>query len=110
MPAATSIRWAPVAYFLLTGRPPFESENPMRVLVMHAHDDVVSPSRLRPDLPADLEQVVMRCLAKNPGQRYQSAASLARALNECESSGEWSREQAANWWAQIREPSAVAAG
>jgi serine/threonine-protein kinase len=99
-----------VAYFLLTGRPPFESENPMRVLVMHAHDEVVPLSRLRPDVPADLEQVVMRCLAKSSGERYQSAAALGRALGECESAGDWSREQAARWWAQIREPAAVAAG
>jgi len=99
-----------VAYFLLTGRPPFDSENPMRVMVSHAHDDVVAPSRFRPDVPADLEQVVLRALAKNPAERYQSALALARALEECESAGEWSRQQAAAWWAQIEQPATVVAG
>jgi tRNA A-37 threonylcarbamoyl transferase component Bud32 len=99
-----------VAYFLLTGRPPFDNENPMRVMVSHAHDDVVPPSRFRPDVPADLEQVVLRTLAKNPAERYQSASALARALDECDSAGEWSREQAAAWWAQIGEPATVVAG
>ncbi len=99
-----------VAYFLLVGRPPFDNQNPMRVMVAHAHDEVIPPSRFRPDLPADLEQVVLRSLAKDPEQRYQSAAALGRALDECSSAGEWSREQAAVWWEQIERPvDAVAA-
>ena len=65
-----------VAYFLLTGRPPFDNENPMRVMVAHAHDDVTPPSRFRPDIPADLEQVVMRALVKNPDDRFPSAAAF----------------------------------
>ncbi|MBI2827356.1 MAG: serine/threonine protein kinase [Planctomycetia bacterium] len=99
-----------VAYFLLTGRPPFASDKPMRVLVAHAHDEVEPPSRHRPDIPADLEQVVLKCLAKNPADRYQSAASLACALAMCESAGLWTREQAANWWSQVGQPATVAAG
>ena len=42
---------------------------------------MVPPSHLRPDIPADLEQIVLRCLAKNPADRYQDAASLARPLS-----------------------------
>ncbi len=97
-----------VMYFLLTGRPPFDNDNPMKVLVAHAHDDVAPPSNLRPDIPADLEQIVLRCLAKKPGERFLSAASLGTALSECESAGLWSRAQAANWWAHVGQPAAVA--
>jgi eukaryotic-like serine/threonine-protein kinase len=99
-----------VAYFLLTGRPPFDNENPMRVMVSHAHDEVVPPTRIRPDIPADLEQVVLRTLAKNPAERFPSALALGRALEECESARDWSREQAAAWWAQVEQPATVAAG
>ncbi len=96
-----------VAYFLLVGRPPFDNQNAMRVMVAHAHEEVVPPSRYRPDIPRDLEQVVLRALAKNPADRYPSAAAFGRALAECESAGDWSREQATIWWEQIEKPTAV---
>lgn len=98
-----------VAYFLLVGRPPFNDQNPMRVMVAHAHDEVAPLSRIRPDIPSDLERVVLRALAKNPADRYQTAAAFGRALSECESAGDWSREQATIWWEQIEKPAAVAA-
>lgn len=87
-----------VAYYLLSGHPPFEFDTAMKVLVAHAREEAVPPSQWRPDIPADLEQVVMRCLAKRPEDRYADAASLESALGECEAAGEWSREQAARWW------------
>ncbi len=55
-----------IAYFLLTGRPPFASSDSMAVMVAHARDPVVPPSQYRADVPADLEKVVLRCLEKNP--------------------------------------------
>ena len=62
-----------IAYFLLTGQPPFYSDDPMTVMVAHAHDPVVPPSRLRPEVPDDLEKIVLRCLEKSPGARFQDA-------------------------------------
>ena len=55
-----------IAYFLLTGRPPFLGSDSMAVMVAHARDPVVPPSRLRADVPGDLEKVVLRCLEKKP--------------------------------------------
>ena len=55
----------------------------MAVMVAHARDPVVPPSRHRADVPGDLEEVVLRCLEKNPEDRYQDAESLARALAAC---------------------------
>ena len=54
-------------YFALTGRPPFAGETPFAVMMAHARDPVVPPSQVRPGVPDDLEQVVLRCLAKKPG-------------------------------------------
>jgi serine/threonine-protein kinase len=87
-----------VAYYLLTGRPPFDGETAIRVILAHAHEPVVPPSRHRGDIPADLEQVVLRCLAKNPHERYPSAAALRMALSECETAGRWTHGDAAKWW------------
>jgi serine/threonine-protein kinase len=87
-----------VAYFLLTGVPPFEGDRPIKVILAHAHEQVLPPSKLRSDIPRDVEQVVLRCLAKNPAERYQSAAALRRALSECVAAGGWTHEEAAGWW------------
>jgi serine/threonine-protein kinase len=87
-----------VAYFLLTGRPPFEGDRPIKVILAHAHDQVVPPSRHRVDLPHDLEQIVLRCLAKNPEDRFSSAMALRQSLAECVSAGRWTHGDAAKWW------------
>jgi len=87
-----------VAYYLLTGEPPFARENTIKVLIAHAHETVTPLSELRPDIPEDLEAVVMRCLEKDPDHRYQSAAQLAEALAHCEDAGSWTRQDAACWW------------
>ncbi|MCE9605612.1 MAG: serine/threonine protein kinase [Planctomycetia bacterium] len=97
-----------VAYFMLTGHPPFESEKPLRVLFAHANDPVVPPSQLHSGIPADLEEVILRCLSKRPGDRYQSAMALRHALRECDCSGKWTRDDAARWWTaagrEVAEP------
>jgi eukaryotic-like serine/threonine-protein kinase len=87
-----------VAYFMLTGRPPFLGESPMEVMIAHVRDDVTPPSRVQSDIPSDLEAVVMRCLAKNPTDRYPNTPSLAEALEECADKAKWSARKAALWW------------
>jgi serine/threonine protein kinase len=87
-----------VAYTLLTGRPPFERKTPLEVLIAHARDEVTRPSRLRPDVPADLEAIVLRCLAKRPEDRYQDTDSLEQALSKCEAADQWTQSRAARWW------------
>ena len=65
-----------VAYHLLTGRAPFAGAGVLQVLIAHARGPVVPPSRLRPGVPEDLERVVLRCLAKDPADRFPDAAAL----------------------------------
>jgi eukaryotic-like serine/threonine-protein kinase len=87
-----------VAYYLLTGRPPFDGRDGIGVMIAHAHDPVVPPSRDRADVPEDLECVVLRCLAKEPAERFPDAESLEGALGACSCAGEWGQDRAARWW------------
>jgi eukaryotic-like serine/threonine-protein kinase len=87
-----------VAYYLLTGRPPFEGEGGIAVMIAHARDPVVPPSRVRPGISEDLERVVLRCLAKDAADRFPDFESLERALSECACAGDWDQERAARWW------------
>ncbi len=87
-----------VGYTLLCGRTPFEGASPLDVLIAHARDEVVPPSRFQADVPADLEKVILRCLAKNPADRFADAESLEKALADCAAAGQWTPADAAKWW------------
>jgi serine/threonine-protein kinase len=87
-----------IAYFLLTGRPPFTGPTAMAVMISVARDEVAPPSRYRPDVPADLEHVVLRCLAKTPADRYQNADDIDEDLAACTSAPLWNHALAVEWW------------
>jgi len=87
-----------VLYFLVTGRPPFDDQQPMKVLIAHAHEPPPPPSQYNPDVPDDVELVIMRCLQKSPLDRYQSAGDVVAALEDCDDFGRWTRDDARNWW------------
>lgn len=86
------------AYCLLTGSPPFGGTTPLEVLVAHARDPVTPPSKLRPEIPEDLEAVVLKCLEKKRERRYQNVDELERALADCEAAGTWTDDDARQWW------------
>ncbi|MBA3729039.1 MAG: protein kinase [Actinobacteria bacterium] len=69
-----------VLYEMLCGRPPFAGDTALAVALKHVHDAAVPPSRIDPQVPAGLEAVVLRCLAKDPERRYQRAADLREDL------------------------------
>ena len=86
------------AYFLLTGKSPFQGATIVEVMIAHARQAVVPPSQVLPGVPADLEQVVIRCLAKKPADRFPDARSLEDALAECRDANGWSDADADRWW------------
>jgi serine/threonine-protein kinase len=86
-----------VAYYTLTGRPPFQGKSALQV--MAAHRTLPAPSL--DGAPADLAAVVARCLAKDPADRFATAGDLERALAGCKCAGDWSAERAAAWWAGL---------
>ena len=71
-----------VLYEMLTGQVPFTGDTPLEIAMKHLSEVPVPPSELRPEVPHDLDSVVLRALAKDPHERYQSAdemdADLAR--------------------------------
>jgi serine/threonine-protein kinase len=97
-----------VAYELLTGQPPFRGATVFQVLSAHARTAPTPPSCLRPDLPSDLERVVLRCLEKSPAARYQNVAELDRALAECDCAAHWTAARATTWWREQSDaPAAI---
>jgi len=87
-----------VAYYLLTGRPPFDERDGIDAMIAHARDPVIPPSQLHAGIPEDLERVVLRCLAKDPSSRFPDAEHLDAALEECACATEWDLSRAARWW------------
>jgi serine/threonine-protein kinase len=56
---------------------------------------------VRRDVPVDLERVILRCLEKNPDDRFQDVTTLEQALADCESADKWTEEDARAWWQDI---------
>ena len=90
-----------VAYFLLTGVPPFQGKTPVEVWSHHLHSQVVPPSQRRegPLSPA-LEALVLSCMAKDPASRPASTAALAERLSALQQSSPWPATTARAWWDQ----------
>ena len=88
-----------ILYELLTGAPPFVADSVMALLRMHLDQQPIPLSIRRPGVvPADLEAVVMRALAKDPTHRQADAQQLRRELLACACAADWSEDQAAAWW------------
>jgi len=68
-----------VLYEMLTGEVPFRADTPIATMYLHVNEDPPRPSTVRP-IPAELEDVVMRCLEKDPKRRFESAGRLEQAL------------------------------
>ena len=95
-----------VAYYLLTGTLVFNETSPTAMAVAHVQKSPAPPSE-RTELPisADLESVVLQCLAKKPADRPASARALIRLLDACVDAKQWCSEDADAWWRTHLPPS-----
>jgi len=92
-----------VGYWLLTGTHVFGGKTILEVVGHHLHSVPDRPSaRLGAPVAADLEAVILECLAKRPEDRPASAHILRERLRACEAAGRWTNARAAEWWASHR--------
>jgi eukaryotic-like serine/threonine-protein kinase len=91
-----------VGYFLLTGKPVFEGANVVEICMRHVDTPPIPPSvRLRRPISADLETLILECLAKSPAERPQSAKALEQRLEHAKVASDWTDEDAAAWWKSV---------
>jgi len=69
-------------YETVTGTVPFDADTPFVVILKHISEPVPLPSRIVPDLPKSIEQIILKAMSKEPADRYQRAGELAAALRE----------------------------
>ena len=67
-------------YELVTGAPPFSGDSPVAVAYQHVREDPRLPSSINPDVPAELDAILLKAMSKNPANRYQSAAEMRNDL------------------------------
>jgi hypothetical protein len=89
-----------VAFWLLTGRLVFEGDTALEIVAQHLREPAPAPSsRSELEVPPALDGVVLRCLAKAPGDRFDTIEALDAALAEVQASlPSWTAEQARTWW------------
>ena len=99
-----------VGYFLLTGGPVFSGKTVMDVCMKHVRAVPDPPSRRAGRaLTASVEALILRCLAKSPGDRPPSARALMEELAQCEPFPRWGRADAEVWWSVFKQAAAPAA-
>ncbi|MBV9280070.1 MAG: protein kinase [Chloroflexi bacterium] len=70
-----------VVYQMVTGRPPFEGDDPLSIAFMHVHKPPAPPAEIQAGVPEDWEALILKALAKDPADRFQSAAQMAEAIS-----------------------------
>lgn len=94
-----------LAYFLVTGQSPFVRDTAMELLAAHMKDEPVPPRQLRPEIPQDLEDVILTCLRKNADERFPDVESIDLALAACDAADTWDPYRAQDWWRQASQTS-----
>ncbi len=98
-----------VGYWLLTGRLVFEADTPVKMMLQHIQTPPRPPSEYsEEEVPAELDQALLRCLAKKPDDRPQSAEEMLRLLASIPVRERWTRDKATAWW-DLHMPAAAPA-
>jgi serine/threonine-protein kinase len=88
-----------VAYWLLTGRPPFSTTSNIDLIIDQVKTVPPKPSEVCETLiPPELDQIVMRCLEKKPADRFENADELEEALSRLRIDDPWDWKHAQEWW------------
>ena len=96
-----------VAFWLLTGRPPFEADDAMGMLMHHAQTPAPAPSMMSEEpIPPQVDALVLECLEKDPLARPATAEVLWDRLDRVPLAAEWNQRRARTWW-EMHEPELV---
>lgn len=87
-----------LAYFLLAGHPPFQSESLEALLDAHLYRPVDESFGGRAEIPNDLKAIVVNCLSKDREARFQNVFEVEEALRKSTSASSWDNTHAARWW------------
>ena len=71
-----------VLYEMMSGRPPYDGESPVAVAIKHINGGAPMPSTLNPNIPAGLEQIILKAMGHEPGERYETATKMLADLDE----------------------------
>jgi DNA-binding NtrC family response regulator len=93
-----------VAFWMLTGRPPFLADDAVSVLMQHSNTEPTPPSAFSElPIPAEFDALILECLAKDPTKRPASAEVLGRRFDALELASKWEPHRARTWW-ELHEP------
>lgn len=91
-----------VGYYLVTGKPLFDVTGTVDAILNQFNEEPDRPGeRAGKSISRDFEDLLMRCLSKDPDDRPESAAELARMLEGCQDAGVWDQRAAKRWWAEV---------
>jgi serine/threonine protein kinase len=85
---------------MLCGRPVFQGKSIIEIITQHMTIAPKQPSQINPEVPADLERVIMSCLDKDQDKRPPSAKALSEQLSACAAAADWSQVEASRWWSE----------
>ena len=71
-----------ILYEMVTGQPPFQAETPMAIVLAHLHEPLPLPREINPNVPDEIQRIILKSLAKQPEDRYQTAKEMADSLSE----------------------------
>ena len=96
-----------VAFWLLTGRPPFEGVDTFSVLLHHANTPPPPPSSMSEEIiPPEMDAIVLDCMAKDTSRRPANAEALSERLARVPLRAEWTEKRARMWW-ELHEPELI---